>query len=256
MAIHRQSSWSCAELPGNEPPRIVMSAESSKVTAETQRTQRKSIVMSVIEVKICGLTRRDDAAAALDMGADYIGFVLYAGSSRFIAAGKLAQLLDGISCRHKVIGVFVNETRANVEKIAADCNLFAVQLNGDEKADEFTGLKVPVWRSIRFRGRAQSPSAVKWPAARYVVDSAVPGLYGGTGKPADWKRAATFAARYPTMLAGGLNPGNVADAIRTVKPAGVDVASGVELNARRKDRAKMNAFIAEARAAAAAIDGE
>ena len=206
--------------------------------------------MASIEIKICGLARRDDAAYALDAGADYIGFVLYAGSPRCVSALKLAQLLDGISRPRKAVGVFVNESRANVEKIATDCDLFAVQLNGDESAADFEDMPVPVWRSIRFRNRICRPTPAKWMAARYVVDSAVPGLYGGTGRPADWKLAAAFARRHPTMLAGGLTPANVANAVRTTQPAGVDVSSGVEKSPRRKDRERMAAFIWNAREAA------
>ncbi|MEI6809622.1 MAG: phosphoribosylanthranilate isomerase [bacterium] len=204
--------------------------------------------MNSVEIKICGLNRRDDAAAALDLGADYIGFVLYAGSARFISGIRLAKLLDGLSAEKKAIGVFVNESRAVVEKIASDCNLFAIQLNGNERAEEFVEMTVPVWRSVRFLDGHCSPLPGKWPASRYVVDSAIPGLYGGTGKTADWKKAARFASRHPTMLAGGLTPGNVAIAILVTRPAGVDVSSGVERNPRRKDRAKMKAFIERSRA--------
>lgn len=203
--------------------------------------------MTGIEIKICGLTRKDDAAAALDLGADYIGFVLYAGSPRCIEPGKLIRLLDGIKGPRRAIGVFVNESRKVVEQVASDCGLFAVQLNGDEAALEFAGMKVPLWRSIRFRGADCSPRPQDWLVNRYVVDSAVPGQYGGTGRPADRKRAASFAREHKTMLAGGLTPANVADAILATRPAGVDVSSGVEKTARRKDLAKMTAFIKNAR---------
>ena len=199
--------------------------------------------MTGIEIKICGLTRCDDAAYALEAGADYVGFVLYAGSPRCIGALKLARVLDRIHGRRKAVGVFVNESRANVEKIASDCDLFAVQLNGDEKAADFEGMCVPVWRSVRFRDKTCSPPPGKWKATRYVVDSALPGLYGGTGQPTDWKRAAIFAGKHLTMLAGGLTPANVADAVRAVRPAGVDVSSGVERSPRRKDRRKIAAFV-------------
>lgn len=204
--------------------------------------------MNRVEIKICGLSRRDDAAYALDLGADYIGFVLYDGSSRFISGTRLARLLDGLPGEKKAIGVFVNESRARVDKIASDCNLFAIQLNGDEQAKEFEDMTLPVWRSIRFLNGTCSPLTGKWPAIRYVVDSAIHGLYGGTGEIADWKKAARFANKHPTMLAGGLTPGNVANAILATRPAGVDVSSGVERNPRRKDRAKMKAFIDNARA--------
>lgn len=209
--------------------------------------------MSRIEVKICGLNRLDDATAALDLGADYIGFVLYAGSPRYISAMKLARLLDRLPTPMKAVGVFVNESRAVVEKVAADCNLFAVQLNGDERSEEFSRMKIRVWRSIRLRNRAISPSPADWRVDRYVLDSVAPGLYGGTGRMVDWKQASMFAGKHRTMLAGGLTPDNVADAIQAVHPAGVDVASGVERNPRRKDRTRMKAFIENARQADTAM---
>ena len=202
--------------------------------------------MSRTRIKICGLTRWEDAEAALALGADYVGFVLYSGSPRAITALKLAQILDAVPAKKKAIGVFVNESRAAVDKIVADCDLYAVQLNGDENQSEFEGLGVPLWRSVRLEGDVCNPFPEEWSADRYVVDSSVSGLYGGTGKKADWKAAVAFAARYSTMLAGGLTPGNVAAAVKAVRPIGVDVASGVEKIHGIKDHAKMAAFIGNA----------
>jgi len=200
-----------------------------------------------IEVKICGLTRRDDAAAALDLGADYIGFVLFARSPRCIEAKKLARLLDGIPGPCKAIGVFVNESRKHIEKVASDCGLFAVQLNGNEPVMDFSGMTMPLWRSMSFQTGVRSIRPQDWLADRYVVDSVVPGKFGGTGRTADWKQAALFARKHQTMLAGGLTPENVAEAIRATRPTGVDVSSGVERDPRMKNRAKMAAFIENAK---------
>jgi phosphoribosylanthranilate isomerase len=195
------------------------------------------------EVKICGMTNRDDVMAALELGADYVGFVLYEKSPRGISASDMRQILEGIDVPLKAVAVFVNESRRNVEAIARDCALHAVQLNGDEKAGDFTDVPVPVWRAVRLRGQECSPDPGTFRAVRYVVDAVVPGMYGGTGVTADWDSAADLAASRPVMLAGGLDPDNVADAIRTVKPVGVDVASGVETEPGRKDRAKVRDFI-------------
>ena len=197
----------------------------------------------MVKVKICGLTNSDDAMAALDLRADYIGFILYSESPRWITFAKLAHILDKVDRTRKAIGVFVNEPRANVEKIAVDCGLYAVQIHGDEEPEEFVDMPVPVWRAVRFRNGSFMPPPEKWRAERYVVDAAVPGLYGGTGVAADWHEAATLAAGYPVMLAGGLTPENVGEAVRIVKPLGVDVASGVETEPGEKSYTKMKQFI-------------
>jgi len=196
-----------------------------------------------VEVKICGLTNRDDAAAALDSGADYLGFILFSESPRGITFAELVRILDKVDEDRRAIGVFVNESRDNVGKIAADCGLYAVQLHGDEEQRDFMDMPIPVWRSVRLCAGMWRPSPENWQVSRYVIDADVPGLYGGTGTSADWKSASGLADRYPVMLAGGLTPGNVADAVRIVKPVGVDVASGVEAEPGKKDHDKIKAFI-------------
>ncbi|MCK5849620.1 MAG: phosphoribosylanthranilate isomerase [Kiritimatiellae bacterium] len=204
---------------------------------------------NVIEVKICGLTSRDDALAALEYGADYLGFVLYDASVRSITPGKMAGILDRIDVPYRAVGVFVNSVRADVEKIASDCNLHAVQLHGDEMACDFVEMPVQVWRSVCMDGGARD-AAGEWNAARYVVDAAVRGMYGGTGVTADWGMAAEFAVKHPVILAGGLNPDNIADGIKNVRPLGVDSASGVESVPGKKDLKKVQEFIKRARQSA------
>jgi phosphoribosylanthranilate isomerase len=199
--------------------------------------------MANTEVKICGLTNRDDAAAAAAAGADYLGFVLYSGSPRGITAMDLARILDKLENMGNLVGVFVNEPRASVEKTAVDCGLCAVQIHGDEGPEGFVDFPVPVWRAVCVEGSTASPSPRAWPAARYVVDAAVAGMYGGTGQAADRDAAARLAAELPVMLAGGLRPDNVAAAVRAVRPLGVDTASGVEAEPGKKDHAKLKAFI-------------
>lgn len=205
--------------------------------------------MKRIEVKICGMTSLDDARMALDLGADYIGFVLYRRSPRFVAPRKLRRIADQLPATARVVAVFVNETRRTVEQIAADCALHAVQLHGDEKPGAFEGLPITLWRAVRYQGRTWVPRPWLWPAERFVVDAAVRGQYGGTGRRTDWKAAARFAARRPVMLAGGLTPENVARAIRAVRPGGVDAVSGVESVPGRKDPVRMERFIRAAKAA-------
>jgi len=203
----------------------------------------------MIEVKICGLTNRDDALAALDAGADYLGFVLYPKSPRGITPARMATILDGLGRPCRAVAVFVNVALAEVVRIASDCGLHAAQIHGDEPAEDFAGAPLPLWRAVRLEQGLPQPAPDAWRAERYVVDAAAPGLYGGSGEVADWLAVADFAGGYPTMLAGGLTPGNVADAVRAVRPLGVDVASGVEAEAGRKAIAKVRAFIRAAKSA-------
>ena len=200
-----------------------------------------------IEVKICGLTNLEDARAALDLGADYLGFVLYPKSPRYIAVSALAAIVDKLPANSRAVGVFVNEPPSVVESVTAACGLCAAQLHGDESADAFLHLVVPVWRAVWFRDKAWTPVPAEWRADRYVVDAAARGVYGGAGLPADWRRAAALAKQHRVMLAGGLTPDNVAKAIRAVSPAGVDVVSGVESRPGKKDIKKLEAFLRKAK---------
>jgi len=195
------------------------------------------------EIKICGITNLDDARAAIDAGADYLGFVLYDKSPRAIAPDDLRHLVKKIEGKVKTVGVFANERPLTVARIAADCGLDIVQLCGEEQYDSFRLLPLPVWRVIRIQNGQAVPAPVKWPAERYVLDSSQANLYGGTGTALDWSVAAGIAKENKIMLAGGLTPANVATAIRIVRPFGVDVSSGVELRHGKKDHEKMRFFI-------------
>ncbi|MDA1044619.1 MAG: phosphoribosylanthranilate isomerase [Verrucomicrobia bacterium] len=202
-------------------------------------------------VKICGMTNRDDALYALEAGADYLGFILYSKSPRGISAFKLTHLLDRAESLTCAVGVFVNMAADDIRTIVNDCNLCAIQLHGDESPEDYTDLGRPLWRAVKLQEGACVPAPDVWPECRLVVDADVPGLYGGTGRQADWNAAAALAKKHPLMLAGGLSPDNIAEAIKTVSPLGVDVASGVETSPGRKDRARVEQFIKHARRAEA-----
>jgi phosphoribosylanthranilate isomerase len=200
-----------------------------------------------MEVKICGLTKLDDALAALEYGADYLGFVFYSQSPRFVTPLNVVRILDAIKSPVKAVGVFVNMDCIDVEVIAGDCGLCAVQLNGSEKPEDYADMPFPIWRALKVGQHSVEPPPQTWSPARYLLDAAAPGLHGGTGIPADWKRAAEIAMKSPAMLAGGLTPENVADAIEAVKPLGVDVSSGVESAPGKKDLRKLQQFIRTAK---------
>lgn len=195
------------------------------------------------EIKICGLTNLPDARMALDAGADYLGFVLYERSPRHIAPAALRRLLDRLPAHARAVAVVVNAHRELVEMLAHDCRLHAIQLHGDELPSDWVDLPVPVWRAIHLRKGKPSPLPENWVVARYVMDAAAPGKYGGTGRTTDWTRTAKLARQFPLILAGGLTPDNVAEAILTVQPLGVDTASGTEKTPGRKDPGKVAAFI-------------
>lgn len=195
------------------------------------------------EIKICGLTNLADARLALEAGADYLGFVLYERSPRYIAPAALRRLLERLPGKARVITVFVNASRRAVEALARDCPLHAIQLHGNERCADWQGLRLPIWRALHSRRGKPHPAPARWRAARYVLDATAPSRYGGTGRVADWRLAAELARGQPLMLSGGLTSANVAEAIRIVSPLGVDTASGVESAPGKKDYRKVTAFI-------------
>jgi phosphoribosylanthranilate isomerase len=209
-------------------------------------------------VKICGLTNLDDALAAAELGADYLGFNFYPESPRCIAETECGKIVAALRAQFPTLscaGVFVNHPAADIVRIVERCGLDAAQLSGDEPPEALAALgaeQVRAFKAVRATTDSRTleqyaASAPDGPAL--LLDATAPRLYGGTGRTADWDWAAAVAGRHPVFLAGGLTPENVADAIRTVEPWGVDTASGVESAAGKKDREGMAAFIAAARRA-------
>jgi phosphoribosylanthranilate isomerase len=196
------------------------------------------------EIKICGLKRLEDAQRALELGADYLGFVLYPRSPRCIEPSGLRALVLALPATARCVGVFVNVAPDEVARVVGECRLYAAQLHGDERADAFRDAPYRVWRALHVRDGEAQPDPADWSfAERFVVDAAPPGVYGGSGERADWAAAAQLAGRHKVMLAGGLTPDNVVAALRAVGPAGVDVSSGVEASPGVKDAAKMELMI-------------
>lgn len=200
-----------------------------------------------MNVKICGLTNLEDARVALEAGADYLGFILYPKSPRAVTPDQVTTILGSLGVGVRAVGVFVNAFPEQVMEIVKRCGLHAAQVHGDESAEDFVDLGVPMWRALRIEGGIAIPDPSDWPVDCYVIDAAVPGQYGGTGVTADWEVAEKMARRRPVMLAGGLHPGNVCDAIRSVRPMGVDVSSGVESEPGRKDHDAVRRFVALAK---------
>ncbi|WP_298821593.1 phosphoribosylanthranilate isomerase [Chloroflexus sp.] len=215
-------------------------------------------------VKICGIRSVDLALAAATAGADLIGLV-FAPSRRRVTIAEAQHITAAIHSlsppRPLVVGLFVNELPVIVSEIALTAGLDAIQLSGDEPPDYPAPGGLPLIKAIRMTGDADEQAwlariaAAKpaltgnLPALTALIDAHVPGAFGGTGIQADWIKAARIARQVPTLLAGGLTPANVAQAIAAVDPLGVDVSSGVERDGQ-KDPALINAFIAAVRAQA------
>ena len=197
------------------------------------------------KIKICGIKTLNNALAAIEAGADYLGFNFYPKSVRFIEKDTCAEITSVLKKEHlqiKLVGVFVNSSVEEVQDILNTSSLGLAQLHGDETAEMLNELDGKAFKAFRgipegIKGFARSES----PA--FLVDASVKGLYGGSGVTADWNTAAELAKQYPLLLAGGLTPENVAEAVRRVKPWGVDVASGVESALGEKDAGKMKAFV-------------
>ena len=197
-------------------------------------------------VKVCGITDLGDALAALEAGADMLGFNFYARSPRYVtpaAARKIIERLpDGVSC----VGVFVNEpTPAEVERIARAAGLGAVQLHGDETPEYCQSLRdLTTIKALRVGTDYTPESAAAYETDAILLDAYVAGERGGTGHTFDWTLATLTRERVPKLfLAGGLNPENVAQAVAAVRPYAVDVCSGVETSPGRKSPELMRRFV-------------
>lgn len=209
-------------------------------------------------VKICGLKSEDAARTASLAGADLLGFIL-AESRRQVSPSLVRKVRQTISDEMDgppaVVGVMVNPDASDVLNAVRDGDLDIVQLSGDESPELLDEIDVPVIKTVHVAAEMRIEDVQRkiepWldhqrPAVAIHIDAKVEGLYGGTGMQSDWDVATLIAERYPALLAGGLNPGNVFDGIQVVGPRGVDVSSGVEI-AGEKDHALIEAFIAHAR---------
>ena len=200
-------------------------------------------------IKICGLTRPDDVLACVALGADALGFVFYPQSPRFVTAAQAAALMRLTPPFLTRVGLFVNAAPEAVRAVLAEAPLDLLQFHGDEDADYCASFGLPYLKAARVRpGMDLLEYAARFPTARAILCDAFVEGYGGGGQTFDWSLIPA-ALPVPLVLSGGLMPENVGAAIRAVRPAAVDVSSGVELAKGLKDHAKLAAFIAEVRAA-------
>jgi phosphoribosylanthranilate isomerase len=196
------------------------------------------------KIKICGIKTVTDALAAMEAGADLIGFNFYPKSPRYIDVGRCRDIMSVMRKYGHItyVGVFVNAPVATIRATMETCGLSLAQLHGDETSEMLNELSGKAFKALR-EVRQSLIGFARHAAPALLVDASVKDAYGGTGVTADWNGAAELAKKYPLLLAGGLTPENVAEAVRRVKPWGVDVASGVEATPGVKDRSRMTAFV-------------
>ena len=194
-------------------------------------------------VKICGITRLNDAQAAVDAGASAIGFVFWPESPRFIDPYRARAIVQSLPPFVTAVGVFVNQPRAHLASVASLVHLGAVQMHGDETVDDARAVRRPVIKALTLDEASRADRLSAWPAhVTVLLDVHDPVRRGGTGRTVDWSAAAAIASGRRVVLAGGLSPDNVAEAVARVRPFGIDVSSGVESSPGRKDHGRLRAL--------------
>ena len=195
--------------------------------------------MLIVKVKICGLTNYEDAAAAMDMGADILGFNFYPESPRFVTPEKATEIIKKLPAFVDIAGVFVNDSFDKIREIIDRCQLGWIQLHGDESPQfcrVFLSLNVKTMKALRVRDQADIDRANSFFTDAILLDAFHPERYGGTGLTFDWNIIGHIGKR--VFLAGGINPDNAAAAIE-MGVYGIDVCSGIESEPGKKDHKKM-----------------
>jgi phosphoribosylanthranilate isomerase len=198
----------------------------------------------MIRVKICGITRPEDALLAVELGARQIGLVFWPQSPRFVARLHAREIVSALPAGVDAVGVFVNQTEEAVD-IAHEIGLRAIQLHGDESPDSYRSLATPsngvsVIKAVAVRDESSVRQALDIPdGAQVLLDTHDAVKRGGTGRTIDWSLASAIARQRAVILSGGLNADNVIEAIDAVRPAGIDVSSGVESSPGKKDPSKL-----------------
>jgi phosphoribosylanthranilate isomerase len=203
----------------------------------------------VTRVKVCGITSREDAVAAVEAGADALGFVFVPGTPRCVHPEVAERIVGVLPPFVTPVGVFMNQPLEEVLRIAARCGLQAVQLHGDEPEAYSRRIPLRVIKAVRVRDAESLRMLPIYPAHAFLLDAFVEGQAGGTGTPVSWELAVQAKGHAPIILSGGLRPDTVGLAVRRVRPYGVDVSSGVEVSPGRKDHQKVREFIAAVRQA-------
>lgn len=201
-----------------------------------------------VKVKICGMTNLKDVKVAVDGGVDAVGFIFYKKSPRSVTMQAVREIVLELPPFVDSVGVFVNETAEQINKIADHCKLDRVQLHGDESPAFCKKIRRRVIKAIRVKDIQSLKKLSDYPVSSFLLDTFSEDQYGGTGKVFDWSLAYPAKKYGPIILAGGLTPINVHQAIQRIQPYGVDVCSGVESQPGIKDHKKMKAFLKNVKA--------
>ena len=201
----------------------------------------------MVAVKICGLTTVEDALGCIEAGADAIGLNFWPASPRCVDIPTARAIAQAAANGAEIVGVFVDFSLAEVRRILRETGAGWAQLHGKEPPALVAALLPRAYKALGVEDGSVIELARSYPGEHLLLDASVPGMPGGTGRTFDWAIAAAVARERKLTLAGGLHPGNVADAIRAVRPYRVDVASGVEKSPGRKDLSLVRAFIAAAK---------
>lgn len=203
----------------------------------------------MMKIKICGITNLDDALAAAEYGADALGFIFYKKSPRHIEPQRAAEIIGQLPPFVAPVGVFVNEREDKIREIVSQACLQAVQLHGDETPEFCQRFGTRVIKAFQIKNKESLKHMSHYRVSAYLLDSYKEGMRGGTGETFDWHLAVVAKTFGRIILAGGLTPDNVTDAVKLVQPYGVDVSGGVEREKGIKDHGKLKKFITEVRRA-------
>ena len=201
----------------------------------------------MVKVKICGITNLEDALAAAEAGADAIGFVFYPESPRFIDPGKARAIIARLPAFITSVGVFVDESEDLIRRIIREGGIQVLQFHGSESPILCTRFREKAVKAIRIKDEESIREMQMYDVDTFLLDTMVEGIRGGTGKTFNWKYAEMAKEHGRIILSGGLNASNVGEAIRRVRPYGVDVSSGVEISPGKKDHHKIIEFVREAK---------
>ena len=194
-------------------------------------------------IKVCGLTQVNEALACVELGVQWLGFNCYQGSKRYLPPEAIAAIVGKLPPAVQTVGVFVNASAKEIEETLQQTGLHIAQLHGDESPGFAHALQVPWFRAFRVVDDLAEEEIRSYGQELFLLDAAQTGQYGGTGHAFDWKVATRLRDHGKLLLAGGLRPDNVEEAVLQVKPFGVDVASGVESTPGRKDPQKVANFV-------------
>jgi len=200
-----------------------------------------------VRIKICGITRLEDAVAAMDLGVDALGFVFYKHSPRYIPPIQAAEIILRLSPFVSAVGLFVNATREEIDAVLAACPVDILQFHGNESASDCSRQHRRVIKAISVSGVTDLKKAGQYDCGVLLDARAAEGVYGGSGRTFDWSVLKRFTHTHPVILAGGLNGENIYAALNSRQFYAVDVSSGVESSPGIKDRDKMRRFVSGVR---------